>query len=451
MPLIDLPPMHDVKSAARTMQGWLNHALDAPQEALCLKVSIENFDAENFFAAISGLQRVYFRSRDQDLELCGIGLAHNLGEKGQLWATRSALLDADQFFMGGMRFDSDRSICPEWQSFGRELFFLPLLQVVKRQQKTTLMLNFGSEKHLPFLVWKDQALSLLEIYSKEHKIPVMSSSIARSSEQPCQSEYAKIIEQAKSAFTARPECRKVVLGRRNIQVFSENIDPIRLFFSLTSVAPKGFSFFLDAGAGAAFFGLSPELLYRRLGRNFETESLAGTRPRSCDEREDARLQQELFNSLKDQVEHALVSEHIEQHLKDFGATDLFTSRLEIMSLPFVQHLVKRYHGNINAALRDDQILSVLHPTPAVCGLERSWALDFIRQHEGFDRGFYAGPIGYIGQDQAEFAVAIRSALYFQQRLYIYAACGIIAESEPNSEWEELNNKQKNIMSILKQF
>ena len=115
-----------------------------------------------------------------------------------------------------------------------------------------------------------------------------------------------------------------------------------------------------------------------------------------------------------------------------------------MSLPFVQHLVKRYHGYINTCLSDEHIIKALHPTPAVCGLDRRWALDFIREHEGFDRGFYAGPVGYVGLDQAEFAVAIRSALYFEQQLHVYAACGIVAGSQAAQEWEELTNKQKNI-------
>ena len=82
---------------------------------------------------------------------------------------------------------------------------------------------------------------------------------------------------------------------------------------------------------------------------------------------------------------------------------------------------------------------------------RSWAglgLGIYRANEGFDRGLYAGPIGYFGDDEAEFAVAIRSALYCQQRLYIYAASGIVHGSVFETEWAELDNKQKTMTSIF---
>jgi menaquinone-specific isochorismate synthase len=114
----------------------------------------------------------------------------------------------------------------------------------------------------------------------------------------------------------------------------------------------------------------------------------------------------------------------------------------------VQHLHRRYHGRIQHGLSDDTIISALHPTPAVCGIDSDWAKQFIRDHEGFDRGFYAAPIGYVAKNSAEFAVGIRSALYQASRLFIYAACGIVRGSVPEQEWEELNNKQKNILAIF---
>ena len=80
------------------------------------------------------------------------------------------------------------------------------------------------------------------------------------------------------------------------------------------------------------------------------------------------LAKELLDSAKDKAEHALVSTHIEERLREFGVTDLLTSKLEIMSLPYVQHLHRRYNGRIAEALSDDAIIQMLHPTPAVCGL-----------------------------------------------------------------------------------
>lgn len=442
--------VRDIHEGARLLFSWV-HKLKDPKEALCVKILLACLDIERFIGASSGLMRAYFRSRDQDLELGGLGVAHKLLGQWMFLSDQQAMLAPDQFYMGGMSFDSRGAFAPEWQGFGQELFFLPLLQVCKRQRSIAMMINYYPDDHMPFGAWRDHALSVLKAQSEPCELADLSFSGISCSQEPSFERYAKNIEQAKNIFKDNSQCRKVVLGRRNTHVFTEPIDPVRLFFLLANKSYKGFSFLLDAGLGGVFFGVSPELLFRRLGRNFETESLAGTRPRSSDESEDARLQAELFNSYKDQLEHALVCEHIEQSLREFGATDLFTSRLEVMSLPFVQHLVKRYHGHIDTRLSDDHIIKALHPTPAVCGLDGNWALEFIREHEGFDRGFYAGPTGYVGLDQAEFAVAIRSALYYEKQLHVYAACGIVAESEAAQEWEELTNKQKNITSILKRL
>jgi menaquinone-specific isochorismate synthase len=313
------------------------------------------------------------------------------------------------------------------------------------------MLNYYHDAQINFELWRDRALSLLKALLALAPRSRVSQWVLKKIE-PDLAAYAETIAAAQAHFAVDNNCRKVVLGRRNICLlnnFKYAYDPVNLFFELMSKSRTGFCFVLDVGVGSVFFGVSPELLYRRLGRNFETESLAGTRPRALDDQEDARLRQELFSSYKDFIEHNLVSEHIEERLKEFGATDVFRSRLEIMRLPYVQHLVKRYNGHINNNLNDETIINALHPTPAVCGLSQEWALDFIRDHENFDRGYYAGPIGYIGHDEAEFAVAIRSALYWQGQLYVYAACGIVPDSHVEQEWEELTNKQKNIMSVIK--
>ena len=440
MRVITLGPALDAMSACRVLYNFVAELKD-PKEALVVKITLDELDILSFFGASSGLVRAYYRSRDQELELGGLGVAQRL-------SNNMHDLTADQFYMGGFSFDKNNPNSPEWSGFGNEFMFLPLLQVIKRKKNNTLIINYSPDELINFSIWRDHALSILRAHSEINLREIFCGDIDFIEEQPGLEHYAQIIHDAKNNFKRDISYRKVVLGRRNIFKVNKNINSLDLFITLIKNSPQGFSFLLDPGYQNVFFGVSPELLYRRLGCNFETESLAGTRPRSANQEEDDKLRNELFNSYKDQIEHALVSEHIEHQLKEFGATDLFASRLEIMALPYVQHLVKRYHGYISHQLSDEHIINALHPTPAVCGLDRNWALNFIREHEGFDRGFYAGPIGYLGKDQAEFAVAIRSALYYQHKLYVYAACGIVAESEARQEWEELTNKQKNIMSIF---
>ncbi|MGS0727342.1 chorismate-binding protein, partial [Shewanella sp. 0m-11] len=99
-------------------------------------------------------------------------------------------------------------------------------------------------------------------------------------------------------------------------------------------------------------------------------------------------------------------------------------------------------------VNDFQLIQALHPTPAVGGLPKESAMNFIRQQEGYVRGWYAGACGYFNKHESEFAVAIRSALIEPGRINLFAGAGIVAGSEADKEWTELENKLTTILSIL---
>ncbi len=448
-----LPGVLNLAEASCSLLSWLQKERIDPEQDLSLKISILSLSEEEFFSP-HGCARTYFKSRDCDLEWWGLGAADYISQDSANEA--SALnqvvrkvnrLDNDQIYFGGMRFDKEQAISEEWKDFKFEIFILPLILVRHCRSGFSLSLNYRVDG-MPFRIWRDHAETLLRSLQVTRIAPSFDKLIFVDQEQPEQAHYFRTIKRALVHFSESSEQKKVVIGRRNARFFSTPFDPAHLFFRLARRSRHAFLFMFDTGLGGTFFGASPELLYRRIGQNFETESLAGTRPRSHDHEKDVSLRQELLESIKDKSEHFLVSEHIEERLREFGATDLFTSKLEIMSLPYVQHLHRRYHGRIQHGLSDDTIISALHPTPAVCGIDSDWAKQFIRDHEGFDRGFYAAPIGYVAKNSAEFAVGIRSALYQASRLFIYAACGIVRGSVPEQEWEELNNKQKNILAIF---
>ncbi len=410
-------------------------------DSCCIKIAVKSFAREPFFKACSGLPRLYFKSRDIDFELCGLAIAHKL----QSLADLRYELDEDQFYMGGLRFAPQKQPSSEWQGFDETFLILPLLQVIKRNNNIMIVINFN-KNFINLNTWRDHILSILKslsIYQNNYKPAFLG---ALEEERPSFAHYAASIAYAQNFFKSHKKSRKVVLGRRNSYRIKGDI--LSLFFNFASYN-TGFAFFLDAALGGGlFFGISPELLYRRMQSLLESESLAGTRLYSPNKQENDRLITELFTSSKEHREHALVCEYIEERLLNFGISNLYVSPLEIRSLAFVQHLIKRYRGHINADLSDYYILNALHPTPAVCGLDPLWAREFIQRHEGFDRGFYAGPVGYVGKKQAEFAVAIRSALAWRDTLHVYAASGIVHESNAQEEWEELSSKQKNIMSMF---
>ena len=94
------------------------------------------------------------------------------------------------------------------------------------------------------------------------------------------------------------------------------------------------------------------------------------------------------------------------------------------------------------------MINAIHPTPAVCGIPDEKAQLSIEQLENFDRGWYAGPVGWISKNGAEFAVGIRSAQIHQKNLRIYTGAGIVQGSDPDSEWNEIDAKLRNWESIL---
>jgi menaquinone-specific isochorismate synthase len=97
---------------------------------------------------------------------------------------------------------------------------------------------------------------------------------------------------------------------------------------------------------------------------------------------------------------------------------------------------------------DADLIAALHPTPAVGGLPRGAALRWIAKHEPFDRGIYAAPVGWIGLDGAEFCVALRSGLVRGNELALYNGAGIVRGSDPGEEWQEIETKMQNFLSVL---
>jgi menaquinone-specific isochorismate synthase len=434
-----------IEDACRRLLSALQ-TTDAPQKHCSWQCELSSFDEISFLTAVSGVVRLSFKSRDRDVELCGLGTADMVSSF--LAVEKSAVNVPGHLYFGAARFDGEGPKAAEWQDFFSERYVLPMLLVKKSNNTIMLHCNWRQDGHLSWPIWLDHATTLIKAIltaAPKREQPIH---YERVDYIPSPHDYRHNIEQALAALSHDSEHQKVVLGRRNTIAFKSPIDPAVLYCRLKKQSNNAFLFFFDAGSGSAFFGASPELLYRRIGLWIETESLAGTRERLVNGADDTKLGQELLASAKDNREHSLVSLHIESTLTYFGITDIHASKLAIMPLPYVQHLVKRYRGRMTQVVNDANVIKALHPTPAVCGLELTWAREFIRAHEGFDRGLYAGPVGFFGHDEAEFAVGIRSALYYQQQLFVYAASGIVAGSIFEAEWAELDNKEKSMMSIF---
>ena len=112
------------------------------------------------------------------------------------------------------------------------------------------------------------------------------------------------------------------------------------------------------------------------------------------------------------------------------------------------HLFSRMWGTLNDSVTDADLMRALHPTPAVGGVPTGVAMEAIAHHAPFDRGWYAGPVGWIGTDSSEFAVGIRSALIAKTRLSLFAGAGIVEGSVASDEWEEVEQKIFDFLQAL---
>jgi len=194
-------------------------------------------------------------------------------------------------------------------------------------------------------------------------------------------------------------------------------------------------------------GASPERLYRRTGRAIETEALAGTRPRGEGAADEA-LRAELLADDKERREHRIVVDGIREALAGLCVNVREDPTISVLQLRNCQHLFETVEGVLANGVTDGDVLRALHPTPAVGGTPTVDAVRWIAALEPFDRGWYAGPVGWIGRDSAEFAAAIRCGLACGDSLRVYSGAGIVAGSTPEREWAEIENKMSNFLEAL---
>ena len=252
------------------------------------------------------------------------------------------------------------------------------------------------------------------------------------------------------AMIRRGEMRKVVLAR-TIEVTAEReLDPRLLAGRLRAVDPDAYTFAVPTADGV-LVGASPELLVARRGREVRSNPLAGSAPRSGDPEEDRANADALIGSSKEQEEHVIVVDAVAETLRPFCEGLRWDPEPILRETPNVWHLSTRFRG----ALRDPaptalDLVAALHPTPAVAGEPREAALATIAELEPFERGGYAGPVGWVdAEGDGEWAIALRCAELRGQRAVLYAGAGIVADSDPSRELGETERKFRAFLDALR--
>lgn len=240
---------------------------------------------------------------------------------------------------------------------------------------------------------------------------------------------------------------KVVLARCQVLELAYAPDPFALTACLKKRAQGAYVFCLSEG-DTAFLGASPERLFFRQGHELYSEAVAGTRRRGKTEEEDTALGKELLESAKDLSEFTPVKNFLQASLAPLCKGALSFTPLSLHKTQNVQHLYSKCKAILHENIQDQNILDQIHPTPALCGTPTAGAFDLIRELEPFDRGLYGGVVGWSTSKSSEWVVGIRSCLIRGNRAYLYSGTGIVAGSNPEEEWDELNQKSKLYDSVF---
>jgi len=256
--------------------------------------------------------------------------------------------------------------------------------------------------------------------------------------------FKAAVEKAKR-YIFDGDIMQVVLSQRMSQPF--HASPLSLYRALRSLNPSPYMFYYDMG-DHHIVGSSPEILVRLEGDTVTARPIAGTRPRGKTPEHDVELAAELLADPKERAEHV--------QLMDLGRNDVgrvaqtgsvrVTDNMVIERYSHVMHIVSNVEGKLKDGMDAIDVLKATFPAGTVSGAPKVRAMEIIDELEPSKRGIYAGSVGYLGfNGDMDVAIAIRTAVIKDGTLYVQAGAGIVADSVPESEWMETQNKARAVL------
>ncbi|HEU4581641.1 MAG TPA: isochorismate synthase [Polyangiaceae bacterium] len=394
-------------------------------------------------------------------QFAGIGVAQSVSGRGprrfselrrrtgELWSRLRApgiargALEAPRLF-GGFSFSARAESESAWSDFGAARLVLP--RITYGIERGRAVLGLAIERSELDRAGASEHVQLLEqVYQAVLGQPVLDPGqpAAPHREQANAEEFRQRVDAAVAAIGAG-SLQKVVAAREVLLDFPCRIDPVATVSALAEQAPECQRFLFRWGA-SAFLGATPERLVRKRARSLETEALAGSIEAGPDSPE-----RQLEANLKELEEHELVVSAIQRALDPVCEQVQLPGRPGVRRLKHLLHLRTPIQATLRAETHVLEIVERLHPTPAVGGVPTAASLDWIARHEPFDRGWYAGPVGWCDAfGDGEFNVALRSGFVRSQQARLYAGCGIVRGSVAAAEYAETTWKLAPVLSSLR--
>ena len=395
-------------------------------------VELPHIDLPQWLSVQEIFPKVFWKERNASVTHAALGALFSFDEVPDLPAS-----ELDVRIYGGLRFEKGTRKDNSWDGFPDKKFWLPQFEIVQSGKSTRLLIRGGVEGES-----EEERLKFVRTEGNS-----MEFSCLKEENVPCFEEWNETVSAILDAIK-HTSVQKVVLARKRILYTNRALSGWSLLEGLLTTAIHTTFFAFEMQPNALFLGATPEQLFYSKGPLFQTEALAGTRPRGKDVRQDQYYQEELLHCSKETKEFSTVQTFLTSVLSDWSERMEWEKEPRILKNAHVQHLYNPLKAQLKAGIKNSELIEKLHPTPALGGFPKMQALQCIQQHEPFDRGWYGAPIGVVFPGGAHFAVGIRSALVKEREIHLFSGSGIVRTSNPLLEWEELNQKIRPFLSLL---
>ncbi|MGM8216516.1 isochorismate synthase [Bacillaceae bacterium W0354] len=451
------------QSITREIASAIEEANKVNSQYISVVEEINDIHPVDFFASFKDTkyERYFWKQSDESVTYVGIGTEQMFtSDRGQsrykdIHAQWEQFLESVYFdkkdrekwtgpmLIGGFSFFEREESSNKWGRFPMSRMVLPTVLLTVKQDGCFLTYNLPVENKSHAL----QTVNKIKQIMNQEQFKQFNVNQINHTEMLDYSEWEELIHHAVEEIKSG-KFGKVVLARELEAHFSQKVSIEDVVKHLYEKQSDSYIFAFDHQS-ETFLGATPERLVRVEGSELLSTCLAGTISRGNSDEEDETLAWTLLNDDKNRKEHQYVVDMIKNSIDPYCDGIQIPQQPTIYRLKSMQHLYTPVTAELKSNHSIFDLVSQLHPTPALGGEPKSLAIDYIFEHEPFDRGWYAGPIGWVDSEwNGEFAVAIRSALVAGNKATLFAGCGIVEHSDPKEEFEETKLKFTPMLEAL---
>jgi len=402
-----------------------------------LSYKINKITINKLLPSIKNNHFCYFKSKDNINEYLGIGVIKSFRGIDSISSALNIIesnTKQNLIFMGGQNFSPLITNTNEWLKFSNCYYFLPRLVIAQNNNEYSLNINI-SNKSISSEVEKLNLIHeitrcLTFIFSRDSSYQYLSKELI-----PDQSKWIKNLELIKTKIDSNTTLEKVVMARKVKYSFNQEKGNNFANYFLDNVEkyPNSYNFYLSLGEKNNFISYSPEKFLKIEKKKLTIDAIAGS-----------EKTKELLFSDKNIKEHRFVFSEIQSNLNELGIIFETLFKEETLDLGYIMHIHTMLKSKIENLKTLPSLINKLHPTPAVGGFPKDESIKAISENEGFNRGWYAAPVGIMSHKHTELLVAIRSILNHLNELHLFAGAGIISQSDSLEEWNETYQKMNNL-------